>query len=217
MPATRNTRPARQARSRLSLLRLLSAAREILNTYGLDGATIPRIAAKAGISPANVYRRFADKDALLQEVFVQFLEYNDQCMQKIAAPDYWQGRGLPAMVRTIVADQIKSLRSQAGLLRALMQYARRNPDAPFVRRIQAAQLQTFERAVALYLTRADEIHHPDPAYAVRFGTTLVSFALRDFVMALGAKPEMASALGYSEKRLEEEMTQVFLRYLRVKE
>jgi AcrR family transcriptional regulator len=214
---TRNTRPARQARSRLSLLRLLAAAREILNTHGLEGATIPRIAAKAGISPGNVYRRFADKDALLQEVFLQYVEQIDDSMQQIADPASWRGRPLAGIVRAVVADQIKGLRAHAGLLRALTQYARRNADAPFVRRMQAAQLRTYERLIALYLTRTDEIHHPDPAYAVRFGTTLISFGLRDFVIALGAKPDMASALGYSDKRLEEDMTQVLLRYLRVDE
>jgi AcrR family transcriptional regulator len=217
MSAPRKTRPARQARSRASLLRLISAAREILNAHGLEGATIPRIAAKAGLSPANVYRRFADKDALLQEVFLQFVEHIDDDMQKLADPAHWRGRGLAAMVRSIVADQLEGLRVHAGLLRALTQYARRNADAPFVRRVQAAQLRTFERMVALYLTRADEIHHPDPAYAVRFGTTLIGFGLRDFVLGFRAKPDVASTLGYSEKRLEEEMTQVFLRYLQVKE
>ena len=49
MPSSRRARPARQARSRASLLRLLAAAAELLNAQGLEGATIPRIAAKAGI------------------------------------------------------------------------------------------------------------------------------------------------------------------------
>ncbi len=217
MPATRKTHPARQARSRLSLLRLLSAAQELLNTEGLEGATIPRIAAKAGLSPGNVYRRFADKDALLQEVFLRFVEHIDDDVQKLADPAHWRGRRLSAMVRSIIADQIKGLRMHAGLLRALLQYARQNVDAPFLRRIQAAQMKTFERLVALYLTRADEIHHPDPPYAVRFGATLITFGLRDFIMTFGAKPDIATALGYSEKRLEEEMTQVLLRYLQVAE
>jgi AcrR family transcriptional regulator len=217
MPSVPKARPARQARSRASLQRLVSAAQEILNTQGLEAATIPRMAAKAGLSPANVYRRFADKDTLLQEVFLRFVEGIDDDMQRLADPARWKGKGLAAIVRSMVADQIKGLRKYAGLARALVQYARRNSDAPFLRRLQALQLQTYDRMVNLYLSRREEIGHPDPAYAVRFGSTLVSFGLRDFVIALGAKPEVAASLGYSDQRLEQEMTRVFLSYLKVEE
>ena len=217
MPPTRRARPARQARSRASLHRLLSAATEILNAQGLEGATIPRIAAKAGISPANIYRRFADKDALLQEVFLRFVEHVDEEMQRFADPARWQNQRLTDIVRSFIAEQIKGLRNSSGLLRALMQYARQNKDAPFLQRVQALQLRAFERMVSLYLTRKEEVRHPDPAYAVRFGCMLISFGLRDFVIAASAKPEVVASLGYSDQRLEQEMTRVFLSYLNVDE
>jgi AcrR family transcriptional regulator len=217
MPANRNIRPARQARSRASLQRLLSAAQELLNSEGLDAATIPRIASKARLSPANIYRRFPDKDALLQEVFLRFVEEVDDEAQEFLDPVRWRDQSLSAIARAVIADQIKGLRKHAGLLRALLQYARRNKDAPFLRRIQAMQLQTYERMMRLYLSRREEIHHPDPPYAARFGSLLVSFGLRDFVLALGAKPDTAASLGYSDQRLEQEMARVFLRYLGVHE
>ena len=48
---------------------MLDAAEVILARPGLQGATLPRIAAEAEIAPANVYRRFRDKDALMAAVF----------------------------------------------------------------------------------------------------------------------------------------------------
>jgi hypothetical protein len=54
---------AQQARSRESLGRLLKAAAEILQEEGLEGATIPRIVARAGLSPGAVYRAAANGGA----------------------------------------------------------------------------------------------------------------------------------------------------------
>jgi AcrR family transcriptional regulator len=48
--------PARQERSRKTRARLLRAATEVLDQEGLDGATIPRIAARAGLTPGAIYR-----------------------------------------------------------------------------------------------------------------------------------------------------------------
>jgi len=57
-PAPRSQSLApQQARSRESLRKLLKAAAEVLGQHGLDGATIPRIAAHAGLTPGAIYRR----------------------------------------------------------------------------------------------------------------------------------------------------------------
>src|SRR3954447_19420969 len=61
-----------QARSRRTLLLLLSAAEELLEEKGLDAATVPAIAERAGVSVGVVYRRFPDKDALLRAVYIRF-------------------------------------------------------------------------------------------------------------------------------------------------
>src|SRR5271165_5405649 len=95
--------PAHQARSRESLARLLKAAAEILNKDGLEGATIPRIAARAGLSPGTVYRRFADKDALLREVCLRLLEENYQGTKKLLASEPWKKMPLVEMSRTVIA------------------------------------------------------------------------------------------------------------------
>ncbi|MFI5106681.1 MAG: TetR family transcriptional regulator, partial [Terriglobales bacterium] len=43
-----------QARSRESLRKLLKAAAEVLGQHGLEGATIPRIARHAGLTPGAI-------------------------------------------------------------------------------------------------------------------------------------------------------------------
>jgi AcrR family transcriptional regulator len=83
--------PVHQARSRDSLTRLLKAAVEILNEHGIEGATIPRIAARANVSPGTVYRRFRDKDALLREVCLRMLEDSFRQTSELLAVERWEG------------------------------------------------------------------------------------------------------------------------------
>jgi AcrR family transcriptional regulator len=72
----------KQARSRESLRRLLEAAESVFDKYGLEGATIERIAREAGLSPASVYRRFRDKDDLVRGVFSRASEIQGQELAK---------------------------------------------------------------------------------------------------------------------------------------
>src|SRR5436190_18964587 len=75
-----------QARSRESLRKLLKAAAEVLGHHGVEGATIPRIAAHAGLTPGAIYRRFRDKDALLEAVILGILERQDERLRLGIAP-----------------------------------------------------------------------------------------------------------------------------------
>src|SRR5258708_14389971 len=70
----KKTLEPQQARSRESTRKLLKAAAEVLGQHGLEGTTIPRIAQHAGLTPGTVYRRFPDKDALLEAVVIGILE-----------------------------------------------------------------------------------------------------------------------------------------------
>src|SRR5215471_19325133 len=67
-----------QERSRESLRKLLKAAAEVLGQHGVDGTTIPRIAHHAGLTPGAIYRRFHDKEALLEEVILGILERQEE-------------------------------------------------------------------------------------------------------------------------------------------
>jgi AcrR family transcriptional regulator len=216
MKQVSHSHPAQQARSRASHDRLLNATLDILKTGGLDAATIPRIAAKAGLSPGSVYRRFPDKDALLREALIQFFEKVSVSGQNMANESKWKGRSLAIITHTLVSEMLQSYRKNASLLRAAIRFTEHDSDLSFRRYIQAMQVRTFERMVELYVKRREEIHHPDPAYAARFGLMMASFAARDFILALGAEPEMAALVGYSDKRLERELTRALLGYLQVK-
>jgi len=73
MATKEKTLEPQQARSRESLRKLVKAATEVLGQHGVEGATIPRIAEHAGLTPGAIYRRFRDKDSLLEAVVLGIL------------------------------------------------------------------------------------------------------------------------------------------------
>src|SRR5262249_24553616 len=91
----------KQARSRLTLHRLISAAEALLDQGGLDAATVPAIAKAAGVSVGVVYRRFPDKDMLLRAVyeraFENFAQQNTSRLEAVA-----MDIPLPRLIRGMV-------------------------------------------------------------------------------------------------------------------
>ncbi|MBJ7521662.1 MAG: TetR/AcrR family transcriptional regulator [Solirubrobacteraceae bacterium] len=69
--------------------RILEAARVVFSERGL-GATLDDVAAEAGVGVGTVYRRFADKDALLDQLFDERIEEIVAIAdEQLAAPDAW--------------------------------------------------------------------------------------------------------------------------------
>lgn len=91
----------RQKRSQATLERLLSATIRLLDEYGLEGAVIPRIAELAGVAPASVYRRFANKDALMRAALLHVLANSREAnRQRLAAA--LQGATLAASAEALM-------------------------------------------------------------------------------------------------------------------
>lgn len=205
-------KPAKQARSRRTLGRLLDAAEAVLARDGLDAATVPAIAHHAELSVGSVYRRFPDKDALLRVVYERFLSRALERSQVDLAPERWTGMDLERVVRTLVRAMVRGYREQRGLLRALTLFAHTHSDPRFRRRAAAVNIETLKPLSALLLAHRDEIRHPDPETAIRFGLLVVAFALRELMLS-PTHPTYPHEL--SEGQLEIELTRLLLGYLRV--
>jgi AcrR family transcriptional regulator len=214
MPKT--TLPAHQARSRESLVRLLKATAEMLNKEGLEGATIPRIAARAGLSPGTVYRRFPDKDALLREVCLRMLEENYQATKKLLASEQWKHMSLVEMSRTVITITLKGHHSHRGLLRALLLFTLQHPDSAFIKKCEQLEWRTLRDVGQLLLTRRNEIHHPDPESAVKLALLMVGIAAQGIFILPQHANDYDRFLPDVEAELQRELPRMFLRYLGVK-
>ena len=193
---------------------MLDAAEAVLTKHGLEGATLPRIAVQAGISPANVYRRFRDKDALMAAVFQRLTERSSAATVAQFDPETVGPIGLVQFSRNMVEGMIRSFRADAGLSRATVQYSEEHWEAGFVRKARASEAQSFQTMVGAFMIWRDQITHPEPERAIRFAFVMVALALRELVL-FGRTRIFEDILPLDDNILREELTRMFLRYLGV--
>src|SRR5215510_495215 len=172
-----------QARSRESLRKLLKAAAEVLGQHGIDGATIPRIAAHAGMTPGAVYRRFRDKEALLEAVILGVLERQTERLEASGLTVSSPGQvPLAVFAEQVIGAMVVSYRANAPLLRAMRQFAQTRGHTPFWRKATRLELEAFERIVKMFLAHKAEIRHPDPKAAVQLALMIVIGTLFEVVV-----------------------------------
>jgi AcrR family transcriptional regulator len=206
------THAPRQVRSRETLARLLDAAQAVLAEGGLEAATVPAIARRAGLSVGAVYRRFPDKDALLQAVYFRMLARAREQNAARTNPELYRGMSLETVLGAMVRGIVQYYRENRTLLQAMHSYAESHADAEFRRRASELNDEALTQLAALATARRDEIHHPDPDAAVRFALLTVGLVLRGVVLREKRLPGLFLREGVS---LEEELTRMVLGYLGV--
>jgi AcrR family transcriptional regulator len=202
----------KQKRSRESLRRMLDAAEIVLDKYGLEGATVSRIAKQAKVSPANVYRRFPDKEALMRAVFSRGTEVNREELAREVDVERLSKIGIRNFTSQWIAGMLGAYHARAGLMRATVLYAQQHERTPFVRRQRDLEVRNFKKLVKTFLVWRDEIHHPDPEYAVSYGILMVAFALRELIL-FDQTRTFEHALPVGDEQLKTELPRMFLRYL----
>jgi AcrR family transcriptional regulator len=175
-------RPPLQERSRKSLQRMLDAAEVVIAKRGLEGAILPRIAAEAGISPANVYRRFRDKDALIEAVFHRLAARSSAATAAQFDPEEVRPIGIEKFSRKVIEGMIRNFRADAGLSRATVRFSEQHWETSFVRETRAAEARSFQTMVDTFMLWRDQIKHPDPERAIRFGFVMIALVLRELVL-----------------------------------
>jgi AcrR family transcriptional regulator len=207
-------KPPSQKRSRESQRRMLDAAEVVLAKYGLEGAILPRIAAEAGISAANVYRRFRDKDALMAAVFQRLRERSSAGTAAQVNLEMVRPIGLVQFARNIIEGLIRNYRKDSGLSRATVQYSEQHWGAEFVRKTRASEAQSFQKMVDTFMIWRDEIKHPDPEQGVRFGFVMIALVLRELILFERTRT-FEDILPLDDELLKKELPRMFLCYLGV--
>jgi AcrR family transcriptional regulator len=211
----RKTLAPQQARSRESFRRLIGAAQATLNERGLEGTTIPRVAARAGMAPASVYRRFPDKDALLRSVVIATLESYDQGNEAALTPKLAKLRSLATLAEKVVEQSLIAHRKNAGMLRAMSQFILSHPSTAFKKKAAEISIRSVCRVSDFLLLKKREIRHPRPEEAVLFALSVVGFVLQEIIV-YDALPDVPDPrLPKTDADLVRELTSVFLSYLGV--
>ena len=206
-----------QARSRESLRKLLKAAAEVLGQHGLEGATIPRIADHAGLTPGAVYRRFRDKEALLETVVLEILQRQDERVRVVFTPALASRVPLPLLAEQLIRSMLVSYRASAGLLRGIRQFVQARAGTAFYRKVVDLEFRNYCYLVELFLGRRKEIKHPDPERAVSFALMMLGSSLIELILADHDLSNWQRVIPKDDQSLNRELLRAFLSYLGVRQ
>ncbi len=195
--------------------KLLEAAAEILKELGLDGATIPRIAQQAGLTPGTIYRRFPDKDALLETVILDILERQDEQLRAALTPSMAKQIPLAVLVEQIIHAMLVSYRANAGLLRAVRQFAQGREHTAFHKTVCDLEMGTFQYLVELFLVHQEDVRHDDPKMAVSFALVSLTGTLIELILADNDMANWWRLIPKDDNSLKRELKRAFLNYLGV--
>src|SRR5271154_6815002 len=207
MAMAKNKLAPQQARSRESTRKLLKAAAEVLGQHGVEGTTIPRIAQHAGLTPGAVYRRFPDKDALLETVIIGILERQDERLRIALTPAMARAIPLPEFAEQVIAR----------LLRALRQFVQGRDHTLFCRKAVRLEMRTWQYLVELFLVHREEVKHPDPQMAVSFALLTLTSTLIELILVDQDLKNWQVVIPKDDQSLKRELLRVFLSYLGIEQ
>ena len=117
-------RPAAlQDRSAVTEDRLCEAAEALLREGGLDACTIQAVAKRAKRSPASVYRRFRDRDALFRAALMDALERGAAASRKTVRLESFKDRtleGVDLLLQTAIGGSRAGSRRGVRALRVAL-------------------------------------------------------------------------------------------------
>jgi AcrR family transcriptional regulator len=206
-----------QARSRESMRKLLKAAAEVLGQHGIEGATIPRIAHHAGLTPGAIYRRFPDKDALLETVIIRIMERQDERLRMMLTPDMARQIPLAVFAEQLINNMLVSYRANAGLLRALRQFTQGRDHTSFYRKVNKLEMRTYQYLVDLFLVHRKEVKHPDPQMAVSFAIMVLASTLIELILVDHDMKNWQAIIPKDDQSLKRELLRSFLSYLGIEQ
>jgi AcrR family transcriptional regulator len=204
-------RPPQQARSRRTLELLLAATIAIMEEEGLAAVVIPGVAARAGVSTGSIYRRFADKDALIRAAFLRLLEQSQAANRESLRPERYAGRSLEEVLRGVCRGLVRQYRAYPKLFKALDQFLDVQTDAAFRDRAVSMIADNMRRIVELVMPFRDRIASPDPERAITFA--LLSAATIIEVQVLHAAALWARMLPLDDEALAAETARAIGAYL----
>jgi AcrR family transcriptional regulator len=213
----KKTLAPQQERSRESLRKLQRATAEVLGQHGVEGTTIPRIAQHAGLTPGAIYRRFHDKDALLEATILGILERQQERARTGMTPEAAAQIPLTVFTEQVINGMVLGYRLNASLLRAVRIFVQGRSNTPFWKKATKLEVLSFEHAVELFLSHRSEIKHPDPRAAIAMGLMMVISTLFEVVVMPIDLGPLKNFLPKDDQALRRELIRAFLNYLGVEQ
>jgi AcrR family transcriptional regulator len=200
-------RPPRQARTRAVLVQMLDAAETLFAKRGFDDVPVAEIVELAGASVGSFYRRFKDKDGLLQAVHEKFCEEARATADDALSPDRWRDSSIEEMTEAFVGFLMNIFRERAGLFRAFI--VRSERDEIVRERSQKLYDHLGEKLAFFLRARGVRTRHGDDVFAAKFALMTVLGFLTEVIF------DHETRFSLTDPRVTESLTDGFLSYLRI--
>lgn len=199
----------RQARSRISFERMITAAHDLIAESGLEGATVQRILKRSGVGSGTFYARFDGRDALLAYLAIRFWSDAEEGWSAVLTPSRWTAAGPKEIVTQFTRMAVGWTWAHGALLRAFLVHAMTLAQYDLLHQMAELDNTVADHLTRLLLPRAKEFAHDDLEQAIRLATLQVFATLRSrFIFAWGDHPD-----GIEDQQLAGELASIFLRYL----
>lgn len=197
----------KQARSELTLYRILDAAEALIAEKGLADASIPEIVRRAGSSVGGFYARFRDKNEMLRALEERFFQDLRERVDRVTDRERWGAAPIPVIIRNCVQELFDTFRERQGLIRAFLFRASQDPEF-------AEEGLRFRQGVAsrlreLLVSRHAEATHPEPDVAIEMGVQLAFGLMHQ--LAIYDEVRVGSRR-LTDAELVNELTRTFLAY-----
>jgi AcrR family transcriptional regulator len=196
----------KQSRGHQARARLVEACLRLVEDRPFERISIAEIAAEAGMSVGNFYRRFRSKEAILPDLFAiyeaRFAEFAERVQQ---APDS-ADPDLRIQVTAVVQSTVGLFRANRGLIQSLHLFSRLHPEL--------VPQDNVSRRAHLYerLGQAFEGEGPgDPVLQGRVAAMCLVSALREQVVYPEQAP--AAAVGLDDDVLMQQLVEMIVRYV----
>lgn len=172
-------KPAVQERSRKTRAALLEAMERLLAGKPFAEITIAELAAEAGVSPASIYQRFSNRDALVAILIELYMESAERWAASPAGRLSLDGvSGLREALRRVAAQSWDMVEALGHVLRPAYLQSRLRPDL-LGEKWATLEAQSREGFRALLAMFPADLHGVDPeeageALACHFNMMLVA-------------------------------------------
>ena len=169
----------KQSRSQETYKSILHAAADLFESRGYEQTTTHQIASKAGVSVGALYRYFADKKAIIKELYQQEItDLRSLVLNEFSISDL-VGQDMGKLVRKTIALAFKVYSQRPGLRRVLGEQSRRIPELQEIRRAQEAEIH---QAVRQILAAVPIVKLPDPEVGAYMVMLFLDSLLEDYIL-----------------------------------
>jgi AcrR family transcriptional regulator len=183
MPVKPAKRTAGGTRAQRTRERLLDAAEALLREGGLPAATVPAIAVRAEMAVGNVYKRFADKDSLLEAVFLRVDERARAANARALDRARWRAEPIGPLLSRVLLPTARMYAQNRHLFAAMASFSESHSDPRLRERLTRLRRGTLRDASRILLDRRKHMTHPDPERGVAFILTVVGITFRGVLLS----------------------------------